>query len=186
MSCRINNARWTLLFLLAALTGCGDGLVPLNARVTLDGKPCEGATVSLKPEDGKGRTATGVTVADGSVTFTSYKPFDGVTPGNYKVCVSKYIYTIVPKASSGKRAGKSKADTDAEPPVEETVTVEDAARASIMPHGTQVTGMPITKPLLPAIYCSPKTTPFSCTVPSSEKEVVFALETPQGPNKNRR
>src|SRR5688572_9849552 len=55
--------------------GCGRGTVDFQARVTLDGQPLDGASVTLIG-DGETRTrpATGISDAEGSVRFTTFEP----------------------------------------------------------------------------------------------------------------
>ena len=72
-----------------ALLGCsGDGMLPVEGTVTLDGKPLEGAAVSFVPAEG-GRPCTGQTDDQGHFTLASYVAGDGVPPGEYKVTVIK-------------------------------------------------------------------------------------------------
>ena len=84
---RLLVALWGGL-LAAAPGGCGR-TQPVSVVVTLDGKPVEGATVTLNSVDGAGRLpASGVTAADGTVALTC--PGEkGVPPGTYKAVVSK-------------------------------------------------------------------------------------------------
>ena len=198
---RIPRPALLVLFLLfAAVTGCGDGLVQFKATVTVDGEPYEGASVMFMPEDGKGRIAVGNTAADGSVQFTSYNAFDGVRPGTYKVTVSKYRREEIPIASARKaqkadkkRREKKGAPSEEEPEIDQDSLSESELEAlgkarlqrvidaSIPQEGT----VPVTKALLPIVYASPKTTPFTCTVPH-DGEVVFAVETKGAGRSNRR
>lgn len=192
--------RPSLLVLFAAFTGCGDGLVQFKATVTVDGEPYEGASVMFMPEDGKGRIAVGNTAADGSVQFTSYNQFDGVAPGTYKVTVSKYIREEIPMASARKaqKANKkwkekkgatfSDEQEQAEGEIlpsrtkeEGDARLQELIAASIPKEGT----VPMTKALLPIEYASPKTTPFTCTIPH-DGDVVFAVETKGAGRSNRR
>lgn len=82
-------------FLLAV--GCSGSDVPTTYRVTgqvnLDGAPVEGATVSLIPAETTGRSASGVTDADGKFSVKTYidpknQP-EGALPGDYSITVSK-------------------------------------------------------------------------------------------------
>jgi len=63
--------------------------VPFSGKVTLDGKPVEGATVVLAPESGSGPAASGMTNAEGLVAFTTFESGDGAVPGTYAVTVTK-------------------------------------------------------------------------------------------------
>ncbi len=78
------------------LIGCGSDrptLVSVSGRVTLDGKPLEGATVAMKLiEQGAsqfGRPCRAVTDADGSYRPSAYGDAQGIPPGKYQVAVMK-------------------------------------------------------------------------------------------------
>ena len=59
----------------------------MSIKVTLDGTPLEGATVSLiQPE---GHTAVGVTDASGIAVIKSTDGLEGVFPGDYTVTIKK-------------------------------------------------------------------------------------------------
>jgi hypothetical protein len=153
----------------------------------------ERATAALKPVDGKGKTVNGVSREDGTVRFTSCKPFDGVTRSQHKVCVSKFIYAEVsPGARKASRraaaGGKANQQTNGDEPPNDAKTdpeeaLDRAYAATLQSTGRQIS-MTMTKALLPEFYASPKATPFTCQVPPDEKEVVFALES-QPPKKQR-
>lgn len=73
------------------------GIVTLIARVELDGKPVEGATVTLDPEpfmNGSISAASGVTNKDGAASI-AIDPQDrfkrGVNPGLYEVRITKIV-----------------------------------------------------------------------------------------------
>ena len=139
-----------------ACIGCGDGMIDLKARVTLDGKPLEGASVVLYGTgETKNRPAAGMTNADGNVTFTTFRPEDGVLPGDYKVVVIK----------SPESAQEEMASYDRNNP-------EDVKRMIAREAGGNVS---FTPSVLPRSYLSPDTTPLECTVPSDEDPVIFAL-----------
>lgn len=87
---------------LATANGCSKGVslktVPVTGKVTLDGKPLSGATVTFLQAspgaDGSGGApSSGITGADGSyklITMASGRDIvDGAPPGNYKVSVTK-------------------------------------------------------------------------------------------------
>ncbi|WP_417737567.1 carboxypeptidase-like regulatory domain-containing protein [Rosistilla oblonga] len=77
------------------VVGCGSteqllDVVPASGKVTVDGKPVEGISVSLLPQDGvPGRGGYGVTDATGAFTVTSVEGQDGVAEGKYKVVFQK-------------------------------------------------------------------------------------------------
>jgi uncharacterized protein (TIGR03067 family) len=64
-------------------------LVPVEGRVTLDGKPLANATVVFVPVDKGGQRATGTTDQDGKYKLTTLGKKAGVRPGRYKVVISK-------------------------------------------------------------------------------------------------
>lgn len=90
------RAKWALvvcLFSLAGLVGCGSGseidTVPVTGKVTLDGDPVEGATVTFVPDIPKGHTAVGRTNRGGAYTLMTMEPGDGALPGSYRITVRK-------------------------------------------------------------------------------------------------
>ena len=81
--------------LLAGVVGCQSSeieLHPVKGTVTFDGKPPEGATVTLRPvADSKAPVdlfPTGAVKADGSFELGTYAPGDGAPAGAYKVIIS--------------------------------------------------------------------------------------------------
>src|SRR6266576_391459 len=84
--------RRLVTLLIAAFTlGCGPsnplGTSPVSGKVTYNGKPIEGATVSFIP-DGDGRPATAITGPDGSYSLTTLN-WPGAVPGQYTVILRK-------------------------------------------------------------------------------------------------
>jgi hypothetical protein len=82
------------IYVLAALlAGCGGSRTsPVEGVVLLDGQPLVGASVQFVPQ-GTGRDATGQTDAGGKFTMSTFKPQDGVLPGEYKVVISPPLGT---------------------------------------------------------------------------------------------
>lgn len=86
---------WLALTLLTALTihsvGCRRGnplgTVPVEGKVTHNGQPVEGATISYIPE-GDGRPATAVSGAGGAYSLVTLD-YTGAIPGKYAVVVRK-------------------------------------------------------------------------------------------------
>jgi hypothetical protein len=152
----------TLFAAVLACLGCGDGLVDVRARVTLDEKPVAGAAVTLYPAGGRstGRVASGITSEDGSVRFTTVQPSDGVAPGEYKVVVVK-----TPSNIDEEFANADRNDPD--------VMLRLAQRNS----GGNV---PYTPSALPRIYLNPQQTPLELKVPPESEEVIFALDSSLG------
>jgi hypothetical protein len=79
---------------LLAAAGCGGKHTPVKVggKVTLDGKPVEGATVTFYSAAGgdEGRPANGRTDADGVYHLGTMGDEDGALPGEYKVVVAKW------------------------------------------------------------------------------------------------
>lgn len=89
---------FALAFLsLGFVTGCGDGrpsLVKVTGKVTLDGKPLEGAQVAFQPvnsdpKDTFQRPASSFSNSMGEFTPQTYVPGDGLRIGKYRVAVVK-------------------------------------------------------------------------------------------------
>jgi hypothetical protein len=86
------------LVMLVLLTGCGGGetvklpaTVPFSGKVTLDGKPLEGAILTFIPSSPGGEVGTGSTNADGKYELkigTTITKSGGV-PGTYKVRINR-------------------------------------------------------------------------------------------------
>ena len=87
---------------MVAMVGVGSMLVGCNPRpagrpatapvtgvVRFDGEAVAGATVSFQA-DGGGRSATGITDAQGRYQLSTFARGDGAVPGSYKVIVMKY------------------------------------------------------------------------------------------------
>ena len=76
------------LMLALMLAGCGGSRTsPVEGVVLLDGKPLAGASIQFVPQ-GKGRDATGETDQKGQFAMSTFKPRDGMLPGEYKVVIS--------------------------------------------------------------------------------------------------
>jgi hypothetical protein len=149
-----NRARvWGMAYCLIALAalGCGaDRPIPVQGRVTLDGQPLDGATVTFMSSGGSVHPATGYTDQAGVFHLTSFKKDDGAVRGEYRVLVTK-IQAIdpPPDANSGER---------------------DA----VLKHYRSLKSLE-RKSLLPGLYASYETTPLRCKVPP-DGAVVLELE----------
>jgi len=86
-----------LIAVLTLVSACGQDrppLVRLTGKVTLDGKPLEGAHVALQPilsdpKDEFQRPSSGITDADGKFVSQTYRENDGVRLGKYRVAIIK-------------------------------------------------------------------------------------------------
>jgi hypothetical protein len=80
---------WTLILSCLLIAGCGSnsGLARVKGKVTLNGQPLEGATVTFQPTAADGSPSSGVTDADGryELMFTFDTP--GAMPGEHVVSI---------------------------------------------------------------------------------------------------
>ena len=100
----------------------GTVLLPGLVQVTLDGKPLDGATVTLEPEKFLAdalKTASGVTSAVGQTTLSGAdEKFPGIYPGVYRVRISRIVdgkETVPKKFNTDSRLGKEMASDIREP-----------------------------------------------------------------------
>jgi len=78
------------VLVFAGCSGPPDETVAAGGVVHLDGKPVDGVTVSLVPQQGvRGRGGYGVTDAEGKFTFSSGPETIGVMAGTYRVLFQK-------------------------------------------------------------------------------------------------
>jgi hypothetical protein len=96
MTCRFLQRLGATLLLLSPLS-CGSSstqkLYPVRGKVLFDGKPAEGALVTLQPTDASVGTSIaprGQVQADGSFEIATHKFGDGAPPGEYKVTILWY------------------------------------------------------------------------------------------------
>ncbi len=99
-----------VLGLVGCLVACGCGYsrptrVEAGGRVTLAGKPLEGASLTLIPANG-GRPSLAMTGADGRFTLGTFGAADGVIPGRYRVAVVKQVL----RSAADKQLKKAAAD----------------------------------------------------------------------------
>lgn len=88
--------------------GCGysrPNRVEAIGRVTLGGKPLDGASVTLFPVHG-GRPSFAVTADDGRFSLGTFGATDGVIPGRYRVAVVKQVL----RSTADKRLKKAAAE----------------------------------------------------------------------------
>jgi hypothetical protein len=95
----LGGTYWFVVPVLFAilLGGCapeGIPVVRITGKVTLNGTPVDGATVTFLPEDPlTGREAVGITDDKGEfVVLSAGATRSGALPGSYHVIVSKHIY----------------------------------------------------------------------------------------------
>lgn len=146
----------------AAVCGCGgSGVVPIEAQFLVDGEPLQQASVSFVRQDAEGgRAAFGVTRDDGKATLTTYKPNDGVLPGEYRVTVIK--------APANPR-------TYVEVPADEAQSAEQLLSASSGRDARAAPRRKRVRSVLPEVYTDPGSTPLSCTVTRGDREFTFEV-----------
>jgi len=92
----VRSYKAVVVFGLAMVAGCAGGggdedsysLVPVSGKLTLDGKPLEGATITFNASQGNNPPTDGgdITAADGSFA-AKYRNRSGLAPGSYKITV---------------------------------------------------------------------------------------------------
>lgn len=87
---------WLSGFALITAAGCGRSApsdrpktIPVQGTVKYKGEPVEGATITLVPQDPKGRGAVGKTDKSGKFQLTTFQAGDGALAGSYFVKISK-------------------------------------------------------------------------------------------------
>jgi len=86
------------LVLSIVFTGCKkevglEGLYPVKGKITLDGAPLEGASITLSPSftGENARTAGALSDASGAFSIQTLTDNDGAFPGEYLISVSKMV-----------------------------------------------------------------------------------------------
>ena len=146
-----------LLFIsFAAIAGCADGGIPglylVSGRVTYEGKPVDGATISFVGR-GTERPATAISKADGTYDLHTLDS-RGALPGNY--------YVVVTKMEAPPDLAKKVAGFDADG---KDLSMEQSAANVGKP-------IPQAKQLLPAKYGNQSTTTLIFEVKSSGKNII--------------
>jgi hypothetical protein len=82
------------LALLVAVPACSSGpkrpsTIKVSGKVTMNGTPVPGATVSFQPVAAGGRAAVGITDDAGKYVLTSFEAGDGAVAGDYGVAIVK-------------------------------------------------------------------------------------------------
>lgn len=163
---RIKFARRSGFGLLAAVAvsviGCGEPrTVPISPRFLVDGQPLASASVTFIRQGAEGgRAAFGVTDAEGKASLTTFKPHDGVAPGDYRVVVVQppddpHTYAAADAASD---------------------TPEAVVKQSAMAGKRLARRAKRVRTLLPEIYADPGTTPLMCSVSGSSDDLVFEID----------
>ena len=137
--------------------GSGPRPVQVKGRVTLDGQPLPGGTVTFFPEDVGGHQATAVTDSDGSFSLTTFSTGDGAIPGQYKILV-KYQ-----EASSEEEMQPNMAKPDIKAMMEKSAKLQ-REKAKRLP-----------KYAVPAQYGNPSKTPLKQRVPPESHPVEVAF-----------
>ena len=152
--------RVALSVCLLALVGCNTGpsVSPITGKVTLDGAPLPGATVTFSPvKGGTGSAAVGTVDANGEYKLTDMKSTNigsGAVAGDYKVG----IVWFKPEANDTSRSSGASSDG--------AMTTDKAA-------ATTTSGP---KLALPAPYQNPETSGLKATVKSGQNTFDFPLD----------
>jgi hypothetical protein len=153
------NAPWRLFLVLSfGLASCAGRGKPVKVEgvLTLDGKPFAGATITLMPAESNGRSANGLSEADGSFRLTTFKPDDGALPGEYKVTV-----TYLESDKTMDRGDPNEMDNKAKMAMFSRMSpdgkAKDVARQKKAPK------------IVPEVYTDLNRTPLKCTVPVDGK-----------------
>jgi hypothetical protein len=143
-----------LALTLLAGAGCGQGLVPVQGVVTVDGLPVVKAMVRFIPAEGSPRLAFGVTDNNGHFRLTTYEGSDGVLPGVYKVVISSPENTLP-------------GPVDPQNPVK--------AHAEWVKAMKELKKKPPQRGVLPVLYGDLEATPLHWKVPADGQMAVFEL-----------
>ena len=133
----------------AVLCGCGGGakLSPAKGKVTYNGQPVSGASVTFMPTEQGGQVASGVTDAEGKFALN--------TLGNKGAAPGKYQVGIVKASSQG--------DTS-------KLTPEDMKKMADTGKTMQA------KPEIPPKYAGPQTSGLQATVTTDASKNDFPFE----------
>ncbi len=147
-----------LAFALCAGCGTGSGgLTKIGGTLHWeDGTPISQAAIHFIPEATDGKPASGFSGSDGSFDITTFNSGDGISPGKYKVVVTK----TDPKDVVGGVGPQG-------PPQDADLT--KLMKEAWMKKGGSATKSNEPTSLLPAVYANPKTTPLVATIPGPSK-----------------
>jgi hypothetical protein len=112
----MNNITWigwlgSAVVAIALTVGCEQpgsdrpATYKVTGKVTLDGDPVEGATVTFAPSGAGGTPAVGTTDGSGSYSLKSFGTEQGAVPGEYMVSVTKYAFDDAGGGGGGSDAG---------------------------------------------------------------------------------
>lgn len=151
----------SLAITFVSMAGCGPSykVHPVTGKVTLDGAPLAGATVTLKPVGADGLPATGTCDKEGNYSVVDMRPEGaaGAAAGEYKIGILWYKPSV--DTSQMTSGGSSAAD------------VEKADDSKAARSGT--TGP---KSELPTAYQNPDTSELTLTVKPGSNKSDFALD----------
>ncbi|MDA1039553.1 MAG: carboxypeptidase-like regulatory domain-containing protein [Planctomycetota bacterium] len=89
-SCRDGFAGWLVAAVILLPAGCGRPgaapTAPVGGTLSAAGTPIAGVNVTFTPADG--RSATGITDAEGRFTLSTFATGDGAVPGRHRVTLS--------------------------------------------------------------------------------------------------
>mgnify|MGYP003341931943 FL=1 len=100
------NACWCIVITL--LSGCSGesvpGLVPVEGRLTFQGKPVVNKSVRFVPMQATGISSQGQTDSDGkfrllAIVSGAMKDHPGIPPGRYRVVVVDSVFSLAPANS---------------------------------------------------------------------------------------
>jgi len=156
---RISVMLVACLVTVVALTSCSRRIrgnhpatAAASARVSYQGNPVEGATVTLHPTAAKGVGAAGITDASGTAQLITFEPGDGAIPGTYSVSVTQFVGQGTPQVTNMQ---------------------EYAEMMKKMKPGQQ---SPQARNLLPAKYADPANSGLTANIQESQRnELAFDL-----------
>lgn len=114
-------SRFVCLFACLFALGCGAkgpsvATYPISGKVTLNGKPLEGATVNFANKNPDGMSASGITDGEGRFKLTTYvTPNDlraGAVSGEYVAVISKPVALMTQQNMGSAEAMRTMSDAE--------------------------------------------------------------------------